>query len=156
MNTLSEIRIEPVTAETLPLAGAVHSAAWQASHSFCSAAFIAKHTPEAQTAYLKQEMEAGKALFVIWQGDAAVGVVTLQESLIENLYVLPEKQNQGHGTQLLQFVISHCEGTPTLWVLSNNQGAERFYHRHGFRPTGRIHRLNDTLWEAEMVLDNNI
>lgn len=133
------------------MAGAVHSAAWQASHSFCSAAFIAKHTPEAQTAYLKQEMEAGKALFMLWQGDAAVGVVTLQESLIENLYVLPEKQNQGCGSKLLQFVVRQCSQSPTLWILSNNEGARRFYERHGFRPTGQIKPLNETLWEEEMI-----
>jgi len=96
-------------------------------------------------------MKAGKALYMLWQGETPVGIVTRQGNLIENLYVLPEKQNQGHGTQLLQFVVRQCSQSPTLWILSNNEGARRFYERHGFRPTGQIKPLNETLWEEEMI-----
>ena len=147
-------QIMRVTEETLPLAGAIHSAAWQASHTFCSEAFIAKHTPEAQTAYLKGEVAAGKALYMLWQRETPVGIVTLQGSLIENLYVLPEKQNQGVGSRLLQFVMARCPEEPTLWILNTNAGARRFYERHGFRATGQIKPLSETLWEEEMAVTN--
>ena len=44
-----------------------------------------------------------------------------------------------------------CEGTPELWILENNAGARRLYRRFGFRETGRMNSLSDTLREIQMV-----
>ena len=143
--------ITPVTEENLPLAGAVHSAAWQASHgAFCSPEFVARHTPQAQTDYLRREMAAGKALYMLTDGEAK-GIVTVQGSLIENLYVLPSAQRKGYSRELLRFAMERCDGTPTLWVLGNNP-ARALYQRHGFTETGRRKQLNDSLYEIEMSL----
>ena len=73
-------------------------------------------------------------------------------SLIEDLYVLPERQNQGYGTKLLQFAIQKCKGTPTLWILENNTNAERLYRRMGFKETGNIHAVPNGLREIEFAL----
>ena len=70
--------------------------------------------------------------------------------MIENLYVLPEKQERGYGTQLLRFAMSQCR-RPSLWVLNNNRRAYDLYSREGFIPTGVENRLSDTLFELEMV-----
>lgn len=40
--------------------------------------------------------------------------------LIENLYILPDEQCKGYGTQLLEFAIQQCKGIPTLWILDIN------------------------------------
>ena len=147
------VKIEKVTEQTLPLAGQVHAESWQESHrAFCSPEFVAKHTPEAQTDYLRREMAQGKELFLLWE-DGPVGIVTLWGDLIENLYVLPRHQNRGYGTRLLKFAMARCQGTPTLWILSSNQGARRLYERHGFRETGRTKYLSDTLLEQELQWD---
>lgn len=129
--------IVPVDEENLAAAGAVHAAAWQASHrSFCAPDFVAARTPERQTGYLRDKLEKGSHLYLLL-ADKPVGVVSVTGSLIEDLYVLPERQNRGCGTKLLRYAIEHCDGTPTLWILENNTGAARLYERLGFAPTGK-------------------
>ena len=129
-------RIVPVTRENVDAAAAVHSSSWQESHrAFCTPEFVARHTPRCQKEYLCVEMAAGKAVWMLEADGNAVGLVSVYESLIENLYVLPEKQNQGYGTKLLHFAITKCKDTPTLWILNNNDGARRLYERNGFALT---------------------
>ena len=82
-----------------------------------------------------------------------VGVVSVTDSLIEDLYVLPEKQNMGYGTELLQFAVGQCQDTPSLWILENNVNAERLYRRMGFAKTGRTNAITDKLEEIELTLE---
>ena len=80
------------------------------------------------------------------------GIVTVNENLIENLYVLPEAQNRGYGTALLRFAVSQCPGVPELWILNNNTDARRLYEKHGFRLTGKSNQLRPDLSELQMKL----
>ncbi len=142
--------IVAVNEQNLADAGRVHAEAWRASHrDFCSAAFVERHTAAAQTDYLRRQLRQGKRIFLLIDC-GPVGLVSVYGSLIENLYVLPTLQNRGYGTQLLRFAIGQCRETPTLWLLSNNEGAYRLYSRHGFVKTGQVHRLNESLYEFEM------
>ena len=122
-------------------AAIIHSVSWQDSHrSFCSADFIAMHTPEHQEAYLQQKIDAGSKVFMLIEQNP-IGIVSLTDSMIEDLYVLPEYQNHGYGSDLLHFAISECADTPTLWILENNENAKRLYLKMGFQETGRIRGL---------------
>lgn len=142
--------IVEVNEQNLAAAGHIHSEAWKQSHrDFCSAAFIEKHTAAAQTNYLRDQIKQSKQVFMLVE-DSPIGIVSVCESLIENLYVLPSLQNKGYGTQLLLFAIRQCSQTPTLWLLSSNEKAFRLYTKHGFVKTGQVHRLNETLYEFEM------
>ena len=58
----------------------------------------------------------------------------------------------GYGTQLLQFAIGQCKGTPTLWILENNLNAVRFYRRMGFEKTGNKKPITEGLDEIEYAL----
>lgn len=139
-----------VTEENIADAGLIHSESWKESHrSFCSAEFVAKHTPEAQTDYLRRELAAGKHVYMLVDG-VPVGIVSVDGSVIENLYVLPRHQNKGYGGQLLRFAVSRCVGTPTLWILNTNQGAYRLYSRNGFIETGSQKALKNNMFEMEM------
>lgn len=140
-----------VTEQNIADAGRIHSESWKESHrSFCSAEFVEKHTPSAQADYLRREMAAGKQLYMLID-EYPVGIVSVQSSLIENLYVLPAEQNKGYGSQLLKFAIQHCEGTPSLWILNINEGAYRLYTKNGFTKTGNRKQLNDRLYEMELI-----
>lgn len=142
--------IVEVNEQNLAVAGHIHSEAWKQSHrAFCSVAFIEKHTAAAQTDYLRDQIKQGKRIFLLTE-DTPIGIVSVHEELIENLYVLPSQQNKGYGTQLLQFAIRQCSKEARLWLLSNNEGAYRLYAKHGFIKTGQVHRLNETLYEIEM------
>lgn len=132
-------------------AAEVHSAAWQQSHKdFCSLDFVLQHTPSRQAEYLKKVMQNGADVYILFIENKAVGIVSICQNIIENLYVMPEEQNKGYGTKLLNFAVSECFSDPTLWILSNNPGAQRLYARNGFQLTGNKKRLRDDLYEVEM------
>lgn len=144
--------IVKVDRNNLDQAAAVHAAAWKDSHrSFCSPEFVALHTPERQKAYLQSKITDGGRIYMLVE-DAPVGIVSVTGSLIGDLYVLPEKQDMGFGTKLLQFAVRQCPQTPTLWILENNDRAKRFYRRAGFRETGRVHTVKGGLAEIEFSL----
>lgn len=144
--------IVPVDQSNLKEAATVHSLAWQESHrSFCTPEFVNLHTPERQEGYLRSKMETGSKVYLLLE-DKPVALVSVTGSLIEDLYVLPEKQNQGYGTKLLLFAIEKCTGTPTLWILENNLGAKRLYERMGFSVTGKRNNITDGLDEIELEL----
>lgn len=81
-----------------------------------------------------------------------VGIVSIEGSPIENLYVLPSAQNRGYGTKLLAFAVQKCVGVPTLWILSTNDRAKRFYERNGFLATGNTVRPAGGIWDLEFCL----
>ena len=144
--------IQLVEKHTLHLAAEIHAISWRASHrSFCSAEFIALHTTERQIGYLKGRMESGADIYLLFVSGKGVGVVSVQDSLIGDLYVLPEEQRKGYGTMLLRFAVGKCTEVPTLWVLDNNWSAIRLYERAGFHLSGARNRLSETLAELEMI-----
>ena len=146
------MRFVEVTELNIADAGRIHSESWKKSHrSFCSAEFVEKHTPAAQIEYLRREMNTGKSIYMLID-EYPVGIVSVHGSWIENLYVLPSEQRKGYGSQLLDYAIRHCSGTPCLWILNNNVGAYRLYTRNGFKRTGNRKQLNDTLCEMELAL----
>ena len=81
-----------------------------------------------------------------------IGIVSVTNNLIEDLYVLPDKQNMGFGTKLFQYAIDQCTDTPTLWILENNIRAENLYQRMGFKKTGKKNPITDGLDEIEYAL----
>ena len=145
--------IVKVTEHNIDAAGYIHSESWKESHrTFCTAQFIEKHTPAAQAVHLRRQMAEGKQLYMLIDG-CPVGIISVHGNLIENLYVLPAEQHKGYGSQLLKYAIQKCQGTPALWVLSNNQKAVRLYLQNGFRETGRRTQLSKDLYEYEMALN---
>ena len=96
-------------------------------------------------------MSDGTRVFMLVD-EKPVGIVSITDNLIEDLYVLPDMQNSGYGTELLRFAISLCTAIPVLWILENNAGARRLYDRMGFKETGRRHSITDELDEIEFAL----
>ena len=136
----------------LLLAAKVHSIAWQESHrSFCTPDFVESHTPQRQYDYFRRKIFGGSRIYMIVE-DEPIGIVSVSGSLIEDLYVLPDRQNMGYGTRLLQYAIEKCTDTPTLWLLKPNMDAQRLYRRIGFRPTGRVRSTPGGIDEVEFAL----
>ena len=146
--------IVDVNEENLDLAARIHTESWQDSHrSFCTPDFVAAHDQKHQRIYLEEELRAGKQVYMLIK-DQPLGSVSVKDSLIENLYVLPEAQGQGFGTELLLFAIHKCDGVPCLWILDSNQRAQALYERYGFCLTGRKNSITDALSELEMKRTN--
>ena len=142
--------IVPVSESEISVAAEIHSASWVDSHKdFCDSAFLAQHSTENQRSFLQNERKCGKAIFML-VADKPVGIVSVKENLIENLYILPREQGKGYGTELLLFAMSRCKEEATLWILDNNEKAFRFYAKHGFEKTGRVNKITEGLSELEM------
>ncbi len=144
--------VKLVTQSDMMQAAIIHSESWIESHrDICSPEFLAIHTPERQKSYLESEIAKG-AQFYMLIVEKPVGIVSVHGGLIANLYVLPNEQNKGYGTQLLSFAVEKCTETPSLWILSTNDGAKRLYERNGFKPTGNIVQHTGGVYEQELCL----
>ena len=146
------MKIVKISEANIQEAGRIHAESWRESHKgFCTDAFIARHTTETQTEYIRSEIAKGKH-FCLLIDQKPVGIVSLQGSLIENFYILPTEQRKGYGTILLKHILPQCDGIPSLWVLSNNERADAFYRKHGFIESGKRKQLRNDLFETELVL----
>ena len=78
-----------------------------------------------------------KLLEGIWVFDDEFvkGFINISDTQILELYVDTFFENQGIGGQLIEFAIRQ-KGCRRLWVLEKNDGARRFYERHGFTESG--------------------
>ena len=71
----------------------------------------------------------------VWDDGVVKGFILVKEGEVRKLFVEPVLQGQGIGARLLEYAVEHLSAK-TLWALEKNEGAIRFYHRHGFRLTG--------------------
>lgn len=74
---------------------------------------------------------------------------------ITTLYVLPEYQRLGIGSQLMTVALnhireSHLDFSLNLWVLKNNIPAINFYSQHGFIPSKEI---SEEWYEDTKIVD---
>jgi len=61
-----------------------------------------------------------------------LGFLAIDREMLEKLYVEPDVQNRGVGTALLTKAKALRPEGFVLWVFQKNEGARRFYERHGF------------------------
>ena len=82
---------------------------------------------------VKQYMDNPSELDEIWVYDDEFvkGMIHISEKQILELYVDSFFENQGIGSNLIQFAIEKM-GCDFLWVLEKNTDAIRFYQRYGF------------------------
>lgn len=65
-------------------------------------------------------------------GGTIVGMLSMGKGTIHNLYIRPGYQRQGIGHRLIEMAKTCSGGELKLWVFEPNEGAIRFYERHGF------------------------
>ncbi|MDH2442522.1 GNAT family N-acetyltransferase [Amnibacterium sp. CER49] len=61
-----------------------------------------------------------------------VGVLVLENDLLDSLYVTPDAQGRGIGTGLLALAKERRPEGLRLWVFVSNEPARALYERHGF------------------------
>ena len=71
----------------------------------------------------------------VWvhEQDAIAGFAGLRSGWLDHLYVDPSLQGRGIGSALLGHAKALQPAGLQLWVFQENEGARRFYERHGFR-----------------------
>ena len=91
----------------------------------------------------------------IWvaEEDEIVGFVGLNGDELSHIYVDPDFQGQGLGTRMLDHAKTLRPDRLELWVFQKNEGARRFYDRHGFQlvrltdGAGNMEKEPDALYE---------
>ncbi|MFK7879729.1 GNAT family N-acetyltransferase [Roseobacter sp.] len=88
------------------------------------------HSAAEEIMYAEEMIKAGW-IRLARADDKIVGFIARWENDIHALYVLPDWQDQGIGTALVEDAKSECE-TLVLWSYQANTSATRFYGLRGF------------------------
>jgi ribosomal protein S18 acetylase RimI-like enzyme len=85
--------------------------------------------------FIAGEIMRRDEVWVSEQEGRVVGFLTLESDLLDHLYVRPDDQGGGIGSELLDLAKSRRPQGFRLWVFQRNEGARRFYERHGLELT---------------------
>lgn len=83
--------------------------------------------------WMREVVVPSNGVWVAEIDGAVVAYAWLHEGFLRGLYVHPSYQRQGIGSRLLSVVGDNAAGGFHLWVFEANEGAIRFYERHGAR-----------------------
>jgi GNAT superfamily N-acetyltransferase len=112
------------------------------------------HTPAQDRWFFRERVFATCEVWGAFDGAVMVGMLAFREDWIDQLYVLPEAQGRGVGTELLQ-VAQNAFDRLQLWTFQRNDRALRFYRLPATRqvgPAGQGNRIPPTLIQPSSVL----
>jgi GNAT superfamily N-acetyltransferase len=79
----------------------------------------------------------GGGTWLVENEDELIGMMSLRDGWIDQLYVDPNYVGQGSGSKLMAHAKLLCPGGLDLWTFQSNVRARRFYETHGFRPVSK-------------------
>ena len=108
------------------------------------------HTRDEDRGFLRH-LVATTEVWVAEEGERVAGFVSLDGDLLAHIFAHPH--GLGAGSALLEKAKERRPGGFHLWVFQRNEGARRFYERHGLRlaeltdGAGNEQRLPDARYE---------
>ena len=96
-------------------------------------------------------------IFVDEDDGRVLGFSGVKDGELTHLYVDPAAQNRGVGSRLMEHAKAESPDGLYLWVFQKNEGARRFYERHGFQlveltdGSGNMEREPDARYEWTSV-----
>jgi ribosomal protein S18 acetylase RimI-like enzyme len=103
---------------------------------FLSFAAIA-HSDEAVYQWIRDVLIPSNQLTVVVQDNKIMGMMALSTTdgtgWIDQLYLHPDAVGQGIGSKLIEQAKAELSSPIRLYTFQANQGAIRFYERHGFK-----------------------
>ncbi len=122
--------------------------------SFRGLAYLPKlHTDDEIRTWITTEVVPRHEVWIAEVEGRLVGFAALSDDLLGHLYVHPDGQDRGAGTALFDVVKRERPEGFRLWVFQRNEGARRFYERHGCRLVeltdggGNMEKEPDALYE---------
>ena len=107
---------------------AIHLAAFRATYHFPPA-----HTDEEVRAWVAGHLLSETETWVAVLERTVVAFCSLQDGWLDQLYVAPGHTGRGIGSRLVDLAKARQPAGLQLWTFQVNDGARRFYERHGFR-----------------------
>ncbi len=115
------------------------------------------HTPDEDRRFLRDTVLPNEEVWVVEVDGRPVGFAALGsrdgEDYLQHIYVTPEFQGGGLGTELIDHAKTRRPAGFRLWVFQQNDGARRFYERRGLQlveltdGSGNEEREPDALYE---------
>jgi GNAT superfamily N-acetyltransferase len=124
-----EVR-QQIQADDIEATGQVWHESKQAAYGFLPAEMAL--TLEEDEAIFRQYVLPGKDTWVAVQDGAVLGFLTLSGSYVARLYVQPERQGTGVGSQLLEHAKQCSRDGLELHTHQKNTQAREFHERRGF------------------------
>ena len=90
------------------------------------------HSDEETHAFVANVMIARRETWLAWEDDIALGLLVLDGSEMDWLFVDPVAQSRGIGSALIEHAKARSPSGLALWVFESNRRAQSFYERHGF------------------------
>jgi ribosomal protein S18 acetylase RimI-like enzyme len=90
------------------------------------------HSDEETHAFVAEVMIAQRETWLAWEDETALGLLVLDGSKLDWLFVDPVAQSRGVGSALIEHAKARSPSGLTLWVFESNRRAQAFYERHGF------------------------
>lgn len=91
------------------------------------------HTHEERRLFITEMVPRDHEVWVAEHEGRVVAFAAIGESTLGHIYVHPDFQGRGLGTALLAKTKELRPSGFTLWTFPANEGACRFYERHGLR-----------------------
>ena len=91
------------------------------------------HTDEETRIWIRDIVLSTTTVWIAESEGRVVAFLSLHGDMLEHLYVHPGFHSRGIGTSLLETARSVTAGRLRLYTFARNEGARRFYERHGFR-----------------------
>ena len=128
-DTAAQLRIDRATAADADTVTGIYlrsrRAAWPAMpHGI--------HSDEETRAFVADVVIAQREAWLAWDGETAVGLLVMDGSEMDWLFVEPVAQSRGVGSTLIEHAKALSPNGLTLWVFESNRRAQAFYERHGF------------------------
>ena len=76
-------------------------------------------------------LEKDEVYIVEDENDRIIGFIAFNKDFIDHLYLLPEVQRKGLGSELIRIAFEHSDELK-LWTFQENTAARSFYTKHGF------------------------
>jgi GNAT superfamily N-acetyltransferase len=88
------------------------------------------HSDDETRAFIREVVMRDLEVWVCEGEGGVLGFAALGEDMLEHLYVLPQAQGRGIGSELLALAKKRRPRGFRLWVFQKNEGARRLYERH--------------------------
>ena len=110
-------------------------AMWRASRraAFSYVAVHQTYTLEDDQRYFREVIAVRYTVWLAELDGRIVAFMALRGDVLEQLFVAVDRQRQRIGTRLLAMAKQLSPGGLRLFTFQRNDGARRFYERHGFR-----------------------
>lgn len=123
-----DLLLRPATVEDAPAMGDIHVDSRNANVGSIPPMV---HSREDTHGWVRGRLAADSSGWVAERAGRPVGYLVVTGNWVDDLYLAPGETGQGIGTALLDVAKAERPDGFFLWAFVSNEGARRFYRRHG-------------------------